>query len=191
MSATAERHETDRPFVVDLSALFERHVRELLRYCACRVGAEAAEDVVADTFLIAYRRWDSFDPKRATALTWLYGIATRVAYRHRRAESRRLALYARSATSEVEEGFAEASAARADAQLARKRIAAALAGLSRRQRDVVLLFAVADLEYSEIADALSIPIGTVQSSLHRARAKLRAALDGAPHRKDSHEPRRT
>jgi RNA polymerase sigma-70 factor (ECF subfamily) len=166
--------------VVDVSALFERHVRELLRYWACRVGPEAAEDVVADTFLIAYRRWDSFDPARASALTWLYGIATRVAHRHRRAESRRLALYARSATAEVEEEFAEASAARADAQLARQRIAAALARLSRRQRDVVVLFAVAGLEYSEIADALSIPIGTVQSSLHRARAKLRAALEGQP-----------
>jgi RNA polymerase sigma factor (sigma-70 family) len=180
VSATAERRETDRTPVVDLSALFERHVHELLRYCACRVGAEAAEDVVADTFLIAYRRWDSFDPARASPLTWLYGIATRVAHRHRRAESRRLALYARSATSDVQDGFAEASAARADAQRAHKRIAAALAQLSSRQRDVVLLFAVAELEYSEIADALNIPMGTVQSSLHRARAKMRAALGDAP-----------
>jgi DNA-directed RNA polymerase specialized sigma24 family protein len=42
---------------------------------------------------------------------------------------------------------------------------------------VLLLFAVAELEYAEIAAAMRIPLGSVQSSLHRARAKVRAALD--------------
>jgi DNA-directed RNA polymerase specialized sigma24 family protein len=41
---------------------------------------------------------------------------------------------------------------------------------------VLMLFAVAELEYAEIAAALGIPLGSVQSSLHRARAKVRAAL---------------
>jgi RNA polymerase sigma-70 factor (ECF subfamily) len=48
--------------------------------------------------------------------------------------------------------------------------------LSRKQRDVLLLFAVAQLEYEEIAVALGIPVGTVRSTLHRARAKVRVAL---------------
>jgi RNA polymerase sigma-70 factor (ECF subfamily) len=39
-----------------------------------------------------------------------------------------------------------------------------------------MLYAVAELEYAEIADALRIPLGSVQSSLHRARVKVRAAL---------------
>jgi RNA polymerase sigma-70 factor (ECF subfamily) len=41
---------------------------------------------------------------------------------------------------------------------------------------VLLLFAIAELEYSEIATALGIPLGSVQSSLHRARTKIRAVL---------------
>ena len=51
-----------------------------------------------------------------------------------------------------------------------------LAALPRRQRDVLLLVAVAELEYGEVATALGIPIGSVRSALHRARHKLRAAL---------------
>jgi len=63
-----------------------------------------------------------------------------------------------------------------DAYRARHRLAKALASLSRKQRDVLLLFAVAQLEYEEIAVALGMPVGTVRSTLHRARAKVRVAL---------------
>ena len=54
--------------------------------------------------------------------------------------------------------------------------------LPRRQRDVLLLYAVAELEYGEIAQALGIPLGSVRSALHRARTKVRATLtpEGAP-----------
>jgi RNA polymerase sigma factor (sigma-70 family) len=162
--------------VGDLGALFEQHVRALLRYCACRVGPDAAEDVVAETFLIAHAGSHRYDPDRASPLTWLYGIATNVARRYRRTEARLLAASARAATVDLVGEFADDAMARADARSARRRIARALARLPRRQRDVLLLFAVAELEYAEIAAALDIPIGSVQSSLHRARAKLRAAL---------------
>jgi DNA-directed RNA polymerase specialized sigma24 family protein len=72
----------------DLAAMFQRYVRPLLRYCACRVGTDAAEDIVAETLVIAYAQRQRFDPGRASALTWLYGIATNVARRHRRTEMR-------------------------------------------------------------------------------------------------------
>ena len=52
-----------------------------------------------------------------------------------------------------------------------------LAGLSPRQRDVLLLYAWAELEYEEIAQALGLPIGTVRSRLHRAR---KAMKEGRP-----------
>lgn len=68
------------------------------------------------------------------------------------------------------------AADRVDAQRSVARLSAVLAKLPRRQRDVLMLFAVAELEYAEIAAALGIPLGSVQSSLHRARAKVRAAL---------------
>ena len=68
------------------------------------------------------------------------------------------------------------TADRVDAQRSVARVAHVLARLPRRQREVLLLFAIAELEYSEIATALGIPLGSVQSSLHRARTKIRAAL---------------
>jgi RNA polymerase sigma factor (sigma-70 family) len=163
----------------DLAAMFQRYVRPLLRYCACRVGADAAEDIVAETFVIAYAQRQRFDPARASALTWLYGIATNVARRHRRTEMRIYRTYARGSIDEVEQAFVDRVASRADAHLVRHRVADAMAKLPARQRDVLLLYAIAELEYAEIAEALGIPLGSVQSSLHRARTKLRASLGAA------------
>ena len=57
------------------------------------------------------------------------------------------------------------------------RLADALRTLSPDERDVLLLFAWADLAYAEIAAVLELPVGTVRSRLHRARAHVRAALD--------------
>jgi DNA-directed RNA polymerase specialized sigma24 family protein len=72
----------------DLADLFDRYGGELYRYCAARVGPVVGEDIVADTFLVAYRRRDRLaeGPQRA----WLYGIATNLLRRHRRSETRAL-----------------------------------------------------------------------------------------------------
>lgn len=64
-----------------------------------------------------------------------------------------------------------------DATALVRRVSSVLAGLPSRQREVLLLFAVAQLEYAEIAAALGIPVGTVRSALHRARTKVRTALE--------------
>lgn len=60
-------------------------------------------------------------------------------------------------------------------------LAAVLADLPRRDRDALLLLAWGGLGYQEIARALGVPVGTVRSRLHRARSRLRSALD-------QHEP---
>ena len=67
-------------------------------------------------------------------------------------------------------------AQRLDASLESRRLARALAELRAEERDVLLLYAWADLTYEDIADALSVPIGTVRSRLSRARAKVRNSL---------------
>jgi RNA polymerase sigma-70 factor (ECF subfamily) len=168
----------------DLTAMFSLHVRSLLRYCAARVGPGAAEDVVAETFSIAFSRRHRFDPHRGSALTWLYGIATNVARRHRRTELHVYRMYARGSVPEAYDSFDDRAAARADADVLSRRVAAAVADLPSRQRDVLLLFAVAELDYAEVAEALSIPLGSVQSSLHRARTKLRKLLGSDYHSGD-------
>ncbi len=157
----------------DIGGMFDRHARDLLRFATHRVGEQAAEDIVAQTFLAAYEQRNRYDPGRGDLLPWLYGICNNLLRRHRRAELRRL----RATAAMRPESSQEAPTAdRIDAQRTVARVAHVLARLPRRQREVLLLFAIAELEYSEIATALEIPLGSVQSSLHRARTKIRAVL---------------
>ena len=74
-----------------------------------------------------------------------------------------------------------------DAEAMGRRIALALSVLRDADRDVLLLFAWADLSYDEIARALHIPVGTVRSRLSRGRRKLRELLDAPIGRDDDME----
>ncbi|MGI5180909.1 RNA polymerase sigma factor [Dactylosporangium sp. CA-152071] len=158
------------------TAIYDRHARTLYRYCARRVGPDLAEDVVAQTFLIAYERRHTFAQDQPP-LPWLFGIATNVLNRHRRDEVRGYRALARTGVDPVQESHATQAEERTDAQRRSRKVARVLAKLPRRQRDVLLLFAVAELSYAEIAEALDLPVGTVQSALHRARTKMRKALE--------------
>ncbi|MEV7401544.1 RNA polymerase sigma factor [Streptomyces sp. NPDC091267] len=162
------------------AALFDRYAGAVHRYAARRLGPEAAEDLMAETFTTAFQRRHTYDLTRADARPWLFGIATNLVGRHRRAEARRFKALAKVPEPvEHEEPVADRAVARAGATGVRRDLAAALAGLSARHRDVVLLVAWADLDYEEAARALGVPVGTVRSRLHRARSKLREALGGS------------
>ena len=168
--------------VEGVTAWYDQHARTLLRFCARRVGPETAEDVVAATFLTAFERRMDFDPSRSDVLPWLYGIAVNHLRRHRRDEIRAYRALARAGVDPlfnaagILDSHDQRAGERADARVRSRAVAAVLASLPRRQRDVLLLTAVAELDYAEVAAALNIPIGTVRSALHRARHKLRAAL---------------
>jgi RNA polymerase sigma-70 factor (ECF subfamily) len=70
--------------------------------------------------------------------------------------------------------------ARADAAAVSARLAQILARMPAGDRDVLLLFAWADMSYAEVAEALGIPVGTVRSRLNRARKQLRVLVqDGS------------
>ncbi|SHN15402.1 RNA polymerase sigma factor [Actinacidiphila paucisporea] len=162
------------------AALFDRYADAVHRYVARRIGPETAEDLVADTFTTAFQRRHSYDLTRADARPWLFGIATNLMSRHRRAEARRFKALAKVPEPvQHEEPVAERAVARVGATGVRGELAAALAELSARQRDVVLLVAWGDLDYEEAARALGVPVGTVKSRLHRARSRLREALGGS------------
>jgi RNA polymerase sigma factor (sigma-70 family) len=156
--------------------LYDRYAGQLYRYAYRRVGPELAEDVVADTFLAAFRRRSAYDLARTDARPWFFGILTREIARRRRAEEARWRALGRAADSDVVEGFADRIAASVTARSARGPLAEALRRLAPGDRDVLLLIAWGDLSYEEVADTLQIKLGTVRSRLHRARRKLRAAL---------------
>jgi RNA polymerase sigma-70 factor (ECF subfamily) len=162
-------------------AVFDRHATAIHGYIARRLGRDAADDLVAETFLVAFRQRASYEPDQPSARPWLYGIATRLVSRRRREEVRFFRAIARSgidpAADAVAEPVADQSARRADAQALHSRLAGALAVLSTADRDALLL--VADgLSYQEAAQALGVPPGTLSSRLARARRMVRAELGG-------------
>jgi RNA polymerase sigma-70 factor (ECF subfamily) len=158
------------------AALFDRHARTLHRYLARRAGVAAAEDLLAQTFLVAFETRHRYDRGRADALPWLYGIATNVLRRARRDEVRLYRALARTGVDPDVACPADGVAERVDARARTAALAGALAALPAGDRDVLLLLAWGGLSQDEVARALDLPVGTVKSRLHRARARLRAAL---------------
>jgi RNA polymerase sigma factor (sigma-70 family) len=161
--------------------LFVRHEPVIRRYVVRRLGVDAADDVVAETFLLAFRQRAGYDSARGGVLAWLYGIATNLVGRHRRDEVRLFRALARTGVDPVIAPFTDQVDDRVTAFAASRRLAEALAGLKAAYRDALLLVAWGGLSYEEAADALGIPVGTVRSRISRSRAELRRALgDLAP-----------
>ena len=156
--------------------LVRRHAPALQRYVTRRIGAGAAEDVVAETFLVAFRQRAGYADDGRDCLPWLYGIATRLVHRHWRSESAQLRLLARTGTDPITEPFTERVDATVCATAMKPRLAGALAKLPASQRDALLMYAWAGLSYEQIATATGVPLGTVQSRISRARQRLRRQL---------------
>jgi RNA polymerase sigma factor (sigma-70 family) len=152
------------------ASIFDRHFDAVHGYARRRLGRSLAEEIASETFIRAFDRRDSFDVSRVDARPWLFGIAANLMRRHWRTERRRLgALQRLRPRGEDEMSFADD---RAD-------LVAALDALPVREREALLLYALADLSYEEIAAALDVPVGTVRSRLSRARDRIRKRLDTA------------
>jgi|SRR5689334_4199944 len=160
------------------TVLFRRHAPHIQRYVVRRLGQDAADDIVAETFLLAFRQRDSYDQARADARPWLYGIATNLIGRHRRAEIRLYRALARTGADPVMEPFTDRVDDQVSAGTASRRLAVGLARLPDQLRDTLLLVAWSGLSYEEAATALGVPVGTVRSRMSRARSRLRRALGG-------------
>jgi len=150
----------------------DRYFADIHRYVAGRLGTQAAEDVAAETFLVAFDRRKTFDATRGELRAWLFGIATNLVSRHRRKEARHYRALSRLDPREAAEGHES----RVVASLTVARLGKALSQLSAGERDVLLLVALGDLGYAQVAEALGISPGTVGSRLTRARKKLAPSL---------------
>jgi RNA polymerase sigma factor (sigma-70 family) len=161
------------------AVLFDRHAPHIYRYLARRAGRQVADDLVAETFLAAFAKRNRYDLSHPDARPWLYGIATNLVGQHRRDQARQDRITRAAAAAEPEvPGHADRVAADVTAQAMRTLLEGALAVLSAGDRDVLLLIAWEQLTYQEVSRALAIPVGTVQSRLHRARTKVRQVLAG-------------
>jgi RNA polymerase sigma-70 factor, ECF subfamily len=160
--------------------LVDRHADRLYRLAVTLVGATAdAEDVLQETFTGAYRGLSGFQG-RASVKTWLTRILVTQAAKWRRDRRRRAVESSGDSTLDVDEArlVARSHAPPGGAGLVESRIDvhAAVARLSPEHRDVIVLREFEQMSYEEIAEALDVPRGTVESRLHRARAELRSLL---------------
>jgi len=160
------------------AVLYDRYAGQLYRYAGRRLGTADAEDAIAATFLAAFRARGRYDTTRADARPWLFGILTKELAKQHRREGARLRAIARARPEVADAGHAEKVADAVTASAARHAIAQALSVLAPADRSVLLLIAWGDLTYDEVAQALSIPVGTVRSRLNRARRQVREALGG-------------
>lgn len=154
--------------------LFDRHSRAVNAFATYRIGRHAAEDVLSETFLVAFRRRADFDTDVESAVPWLLGIASRLIRRHRTVEAKHWRAFAAAVTGEEHstEGGVDDAMGRLDAERELQRLRSRIAALSPKDRETLLLYAWQGMTYDEIATALGIPVGTVRSRLNRVRRRL-------------------
>lgn len=159
--------------------LYDRHARAITGFAIRRVGDHAADDIVNETFLTAFRRLKAYDLREDNALPWLFGIASNMVRRHRAQEARHWRVLAQlpgweQDSSDDIDGFDRAM----DARRELARLAPAIGSLSFRDREALMLYATGELTYEEIARAVGVPVGTIRSRLNRVRRHI--AAHGAP-----------
>ena len=159
-----------------IARLFDEHVWDVYGFVAYRLGNRGdAEDLTQQTFERALRAWRRFDPSRAQPRTWLLAIARNLLIDHYRRDRSSLHRHLGEGgvgeehlpTEEGPEMFGVSP-----------ELAAALATLSDRDREIVALRFGADLRGPEIAEMLGLTLANVQQILSRSLRRLRAELEG-------------
>jgi len=158
---------------VQFGRLYREQGRAILAYALRRVeDREDAADVVAETFLVAWRRLGEVPPG-AEARLWLYAVARRVIANLHRSERRRTRLGGRLAESLRTE---LATHPAPDGEVAE--VLRAMAGLSGEDRELLLLVSWEGLSPGEAAKVIGVSSLAARSRLHRARRRLGALMEG-------------
>ncbi len=166
-----------------LRSLFEQYASRVLAYAVRQVDAAAAQDVVGDVYLLAWRRIDEVpDP----ALAWLLVAARNTIHNRRRSTARQQRLAAQLGA--LERSLAPANGAD-DIALERRSMLAALLQLSSTEREALLLTAWDGLTIADAAVVAGCSRHGFEMRLHRARSELRRLLDPDPPARPAVQPR--
>jgi len=161
---------------------YHRHRNPAMaRYATAILGRDEAEDAVQDAWLKAWRAWGAADPDRVDA--WVLRIVRNTCLDHLRHASREMPLTAVAATAGPTpyrakdlDALDEDPAERAVTRATSTAVAPLLNRLPPDLRQTLWLREGEGLTYGQIAHRLHVPIGTVMSRLHRARAKAARLL---------------
>jgi RNA polymerase sigma-70 factor, ECF subfamily len=168
MAGRGNAHDRDAEAAERFEELFRRHHSTVTAYARRRAPGDAADDVVASTFLVAWRRLDEVP---AESLPWLLAVARNVIATQDRGLRRRGALRLRLA--QAGSGTAPPPVVHEAAGL----VTAALARLPEGDREAITLIAWDGLRPSEAAAVLGQTPTAFRVRLHRARRRLRRELD--------------
>jgi RNA polymerase sigma-70 factor (ECF subfamily) len=164
---------TTEPMTARFDALYRETASDVFAYVMTLLrDRSAAEDVTATAFERAYRRQSGFDPKRGTQRAWVFGIARNAALDELRARKRTAALLT---DPEDPDAQRDDSVQDDDVALRRAAVAAALAQLDPRERELIALKFHAGLDNAEIAKVLDISVANAGTRVHRAVTRLRKA----------------
>ncbi len=151
--------------------LHAEHASALFNWAVGRVADRRdAEELVSETLVRAWRRYDQFDPTRGSERAWIFGIARNAAIDMHRRSQRRL----RPVSDDLVD-IGEPSVADRIAEISL--ISDALGDLSDQHRTVILEAFVHGRDTNEIAALIGIPPGTVKSRMYYGMRSLRAALE--------------
>jgi RNA polymerase sigma factor (sigma-70 family) len=157
---------------LDFDALYRAARDDVFAYVATLLHDRgAAEDVTALAFERAYRKRKSFDSRRGSERSWLFGIARNAALDELRRRKRTAALVTEPPA--VQQAPDEAL----DHVLRRAAVRTALAALPARDVELIALKFHAGLDNAELADVLGVTVSNAGTRLHRALTKLREILD--------------
>ena len=154
-----------------LGAIFDRHAADVHRFVSRIAPREDADDVVQETFLRVARVAAGFDGRAASARSWILGVAHAVVRERRRS-------FARLARVLASFGRVESDRTSPASEGAARELDRALAALDNDKREVVVLCEGLGFTGPEAAQVLGIPVGTVWTRLHHARAALRGFAEG-------------
>ncbi|MFI0965394.1 RNA polymerase sigma factor [Streptomyces sp. NPDC021080] len=160
---------------VAFEPLVTRHSSALHGFLARRAPA-AADDLLSETWLHAFRSRTTFDPGRGTARGWLFGVARVVVAGHWRGAARDQGIASRTERSTDPWHAVDQ---RLDAAAVAPLIRRVLAAMPEAERQLLLLVVWDELTPAEAATAVGVPPGTARSRLYRARQRLREALGAA------------
>lgn len=167
---------------------FRKHYAPIAAYVRRRSsparGAAALDDLVADTFLVAWRRWSEIEGFE-DPLPWLYGVAANVMRNHRRSTDRALRLVTRIGQSGP---AAPTPADPGDVVAADDQLVTALGSLPEDDQEILRLTAWEGLDRHQIAVIVDCSPDAVSQRLSRARRRLKSALSDGSGSSRSDEP---
>ena len=162
-----------------MAAIYRRHGGLVYRFTLQMSRNETvAEEITQEVFLALLTQMDRFDAGKGALSTWLCGIARRQLWKHLERNDSAVLF------DLDDEGAAELGSPNdgpAEVLLRSEAVAAVRAGMNELPpvlREVVILCALEEMSYEEAAQVLNVPVGTVRSRLHRAKARLADLLRG-------------